>query len=121
MKHVLIVGGEDIGKLTQLMLKRLTGDSTTLVPTVEQALALCQSEPPDLVVMSWTTVDMTWSDEFTARLRALPNGQTIPLILISAYSAPDFIRRIFDCGGPTEFITAPWSPQKLLAAHQRLL
>jgi len=121
MACVLVVGDETSARLLQVMLSRMAGDEIEHVRTVEQAYARCAEDPPDLVIMAWTSVGVTWGDEFTARLRALPGGATIPLILVNGNGSVEYIMRILELGGPTEILPSPALHESLLDARNRLL
>jgi len=70
-----------------------------------QAISMCQRRMPDLVLMDAMMPDV---DGFTAceRIRELPNGSDIPVLMITALDNEDSIVKAFSAGA-TDFIPKP--------------
>jgi len=76
------------------------------------ALALASEVRPDLVLLD---VNMPGWDGFEVcrRLRADARFRTTPIVMLTAATWPDDVRRGLDAGA-TEYLTKPFSPVRLL-------
>jgi len=76
------------------------------------ALALASEVRPDLVLLD---VNMPGWDGFEVcrRLRADARFRTTPIVMLTAATRPDDVRRGLDAGA-TEYLTKPFSPVRLL-------
>lgn len=85
----------------------------------EEALALAASELPDLVLMD-VMMPGCGGIEACRRLKQNPRTRQIPVILLTARSS----REDRDAGleaGAAEYITKPFSPQKVIDLIQSIL
>lgn len=91
-----------------------------------EALQLFEECAPDLVLLDIMMPELD-GIEVCHRLRQLPTGKAVPILMITAFDATDIIQRAF-AAGATDFITKPvnWSilfhrVSRLLATHQAQL
>lgn len=98
----------------------LAADHRVLMATGgEQALALCRTQKPDLVLLD---VQMPVMDgyEVCARLKADEATRAIPVVFVTAHeSASQRLRG--EAAGAAGFITKPVEPPLVLALIRRLL
>lgn len=78
------------------------------------ALAAFQSEPPELVISDLVMPDMTGM-ELLEKVRALPGGESVPFMFISAIDEPQIERRMAALGAEA-FLRKPFDAAVLTAA-----
>jgi two-component system phosphate regulon response regulator PhoB len=112
-KFVLIVEDEeDIRELVSYHLLK-DGYQVASVPSGEEALALAETQVPDLILLD---VMLPGIDGFAVcqRLRALPATAEVAVMMLTAKSEEaDIVRGLNQ--GATDYITKPFSPRVLLA------
>ncbi len=74
---------------------------------------------PDLVITDYKMPGMDGA-EFIRRLRALPQGADVPVIVITAYEDRDFRLRALDAGA-TDFLQSPVDHQEFVTRGRNLL
>lgn len=114
-RRVLVVDDDDAYRdLTRLVLARAFRHATIEgVPDGATALAAARHARPDLVV---TDYDMPGIDggELVTRLRALPGGRALPIVLCTAVAGPtDW--RLLSTLGADGFLAKPFEPTQLVA------
>jgi CheY-like chemotaxis protein len=85
----------------------------------EEALALAASELPDLVIMD-VMMPGCGGIEACRRLKQNPRTRQIPVILLTARSSRED-REAGEAAGAVEYITKPFSPQKVIDLIQSIL
>lgn len=85
----------------------------------EEALALATSELPDLVIMD-VMMPGCGGIEACRRLKQNPRTRQIPVILLTARSSRED-REAGEAAGAVEYITKPFSPQKVIDLIQSIL
>jgi DNA-binding response OmpR family regulator len=109
---------EDILELITFRLER-SGYIVVQARDGEEAWNLAQAEPPDLAVLD---VMMPKLDgfELTRRLRAKPETERVPIILLTARAQDADVQQGFDAGAD-DYLRKPFSPQELRARVQAIL
>ncbi len=84
-----------------------------------EALDVIRSRPPDLVLLDLMLPDI---DGFGVCeiLRRHPSTAAIPIVIVSAWAAPDTRSLGLELGA-LDYVTKPFSPKLLVARVQRLL
>jgi two-component system sensor histidine kinase/response regulator len=117
--HILVV--DDAPQNRLLAEARLTGAGyrVTQADSGETALAAFEREVPDLVLLD---VRMPGLDGFDtlARLRALPHGDNVPVVFLTAFDDEDTHRRAL-AAGVDDFLSKPLRPTELLIRVRSLL
>lgn len=117
--HILAVEDEaEIAELVRYHLVR-SGHRVALAANGWEALEAVRRDPPDLILLDLMLPDL---DGFglCEILRQDPATATIPIIILSAWSAPE-TRNIGLELGAIEYLTKPFSPQVLLDRVNRLV
>lgn len=85
----------------------------------EEALALAASEVPDLIIMD-VMMPGCGGIEACRRLKQNPRTRQIPVLLLTARSSRED-REAGEAAGAAEYITKPFSPQKVIDLIQSIL
>ena len=118
LKRILIVEDEGIVALNmQHSLKRLEYDVVGIAGTSTEALALAQTERPDLVLMDINLG--AGGDGIDTAARLLAHRRT-PVIFLTAYSEDATLKRASDTG-PYGYLLKPFSERELHATIQMAL
>ena len=118
MKRILIVEDEGIVALNmQHSLKRLEYDVVGIAGTSTEALALAQTERPDLVLMDINLG--AGGDGIDTAARLLAHRRT-PVIFLTAYSEDATLKRA-SATGPYGYLLKPFSERELHATIQMAL
>ncbi len=88
------------------------GYEVVLAESGEAALRICAHEPPDCVLLDVRMPGMT-GFEVCARIRAMPEGATIPVVFLTALRDLDTFDAALRAGGD-DFLTKPVRPAELL-------
>jgi CheY-like chemotaxis protein len=118
--HILVVDDEPIN--VKVIQKFLAGRGYQHIASAEsgqQALDLLAHEMPDLLLLDIFLTDVN-GIEVLKRLRALPGGAKLPVLIISASEDPDLKRIALELG-VIGFITKPISHSELIAWMQKVL
>jgi DNA-binding response OmpR family regulator len=109
---------EDILELVTFRLER-SGYTVVQARDGEEAWNLAQAQPPDLAVLD---VMMPKLDgfELTRRMRAKPETEQVPIILLTARAQDADVQQGFDAGAD-DYLRKPFSPQELRARVQAIL
>ena len=117
--HILVV--DDAPQNRLLADARLSGAGyrVTQAESGEAALRAFENDPPDLVLLD---VRMPGLDGFDtlARLRALPDGDDVPVVFLTAFDDDDTHRRAL-AAGVDDFLSKPLRPTELLIRVRSLL
>ncbi len=85
----------------------------------EAVLEWAGSHAPDLVITDYKMPGMDGA-EFIRRLRAMPNGADVPVIVITAYEDREFRLRAL-AAGATDFLQSPVDHQEFVTRGRNLL
>jgi phosphoserine phosphatase RsbU/P len=111
--HVLVV--DDSGLQRRILAASLTrwGYRVSEAGSGQDALALCVSDPPDLILSDWIMPQMDGL-EFCRAFRALPRENYGYFILLTSKSEKEDVAQGLDCGAD-DFLTKPVNPAELRA------
>lgn len=122
IRHILIVDDSRLQrKILSSSLKRW-GYEVTEAESGHQALNLCQTKSPDLVLSDWMMPGMTGL-EFCSAFRKLPSDHYGYFILLTSKSEKNEVARGLDAGAD-DFLTKPVNAHELRAritAGERIL
>jgi two-component system alkaline phosphatase synthesis response regulator PhoP len=118
-RHILVADDEPhIGRIIQLKLER-GPYRVTLVPDGRQAMELLRSdEPIDLVLLDIMMPYVSGLDVLQ-QTRQLAHRETTPVIMLTAKGNDADRHRAIELGA-ADFLTKPFSPNKLLARIDEL-
>jgi two-component system cell cycle response regulator DivK len=87
--------------------------------TGEDAVALAEAQPPDLILMD---IQLPGIDgyEATRRIKANPRLRQIPLIVVTSYALSGDDAKAFRAGADA-YVSKPFSPRALLARVREYL
>lgn len=119
-RNILVADDEPhIGRIIQLKLERAPYD-VTLVSDGRMALSrLAGDEPIDLVLLDIMMPYVSGLDVL-AEIKRLPHRSDTPVIILTAKGQDADRERAFELGA-TEFLTKPFSPNKLLVRINEIL
>jgi len=89
----------------------------TLAENGREAVESFVAQPFDMIFMDISMPEMD-GREATQRIRALPNGQTVPIIALTAHALQEEVDKIM-AAGLNETLTKPLRKSALLAALER--
>jgi PAS domain S-box-containing protein len=116
---VLIADDEmDIRAMLRILLER-DGYHIVEARNGEEAVAMCQHQMPDVVLMDILMPIMDGAAA-CAHIQALPDGDRLPVLMITALNDKQSIDRCFDAGA-TDYLTKPINNQVLRRRVRRLL
>ena len=84
-----------------------------------QAIALAESERPDLIIMDLMMPGMDGLDA-TRRIRERAALRETPIVVVSAYGADEYRAKAL-AAGCTEYVPTPFEPSKLEVLIKNLL
>jgi DNA-binding response OmpR family regulator len=121
LKTPIVLVADDDEDILELVTFRLERSGYTVVQARdgEEAWNLAQAQPPDLAVLD---VMMPKLDgfELTRRMRAKPETERVPIILLTARAQDADVQQGFDAGAD-DYLRKPFSPQELRARVQAIL
>jgi diguanylate cyclase (GGDEF)-like protein len=103
--RVLVVDDDPLTRLMATEALREGGYAVVEAEDGEQALALFDAAPPDLVLLDVMMPGLS-GFEVCQRLRARSSGQLVPIIMLTGLDDGDSVERAFDVGA-TDFISKP--------------
>jgi diguanylate cyclase (GGDEF)-like protein/PAS domain S-box-containing protein len=119
---IVVVDDRNTNRLIFSRLAASIGDGASVeaFSDAPQMLAwMTDGHVPDLVITDYKMPGMDGA-EFIRRLRALPQGADVPVIVITAYEDRDFRLRALDAGA-TDFLQSPVDHQEFVTRGRNLL
>ena len=104
-RSVLIIDDDTVFTLLAQVTLGQAGYQAATTHTLAGALELIERERPDLVLMDVELPDGSGLD-LCARIRAMPDGIDLPIIMVTGNNDTDSIARAYDVGA-TDFIIKP--------------
>jgi diguanylate cyclase len=106
LSHILIIDDDPMIRLLVATALQAVGLRTSEAATGEQGLQLFENQSADAILLD--VVMPNSMDGFTccAKLRQVPNGQHVPILMMTGLEDLESINRAFDAGA-TDFITKP--------------
>lgn len=118
--YIVLVADDDPDARTVVSLALSTLGITTLeAEDGRKAVALCGEAVPDLAILDFNMPHLTGSD-VCAYIRKLPQGELIPVIMLTALDSVKDKVRAFE-GGVDEYLTKPFHVEELQARVKALL
>jgi CheY-like chemotaxis protein len=119
--RILVVEDEPINvRIIQLFLSRAGYSQVSAIDSGEAALKLLAAGLPDLILLDIFFVGGINGIEMLERLRTLPGGRELPVLILTASEDPAIKRRALELGA-IGFIYKPVSSADLLAWVARAL
>jgi len=115
---LLVEDDPDVRGLVEFRLKR-EGFEVRIAADGEQALALMEGEPPDLVIMD-VMIPYRSGYEVLAAFRKNPVWSQVPVIMLTGRGREEDVSRGLSAGA-NDYLTKPFRPAELLARVHRLL
>ena len=120
MAKILVAEDEiDIRELVAYSLINMGGHQVLKARNGVEAVALAQTEMPDLILMDVRMPRMT-GVEACVVLKAAPETQDIPVVFLSAMGQEQEIQQGLDVGG-VEYVLKPFAPDVLMAKVTEIL
>ena len=119
MPHILLV--EDDARLARMTSEYLerSGLSVKIAPTVQDTMQLVESQPINAIVLDLTLPDGDGLD-VCRQLRAKPETQNIPILMLTARGDPT--DRIIGLElGADDYLPKPFEPRELVARIRAIL
>ncbi|GII06034.1 response regulator transcription factor [Planobispora takensis] len=119
MASVLVVEDDaDIQFMISFLLKK-AGHAVRTADDGHMALEKWAEERPDLVILDWMMPGLT-GPEVCARIRGMPGGQDVAVLMLTAKSEKDDVTEAF-AAGVDDYMTKPFSPRELPDRVEALL
>ncbi|HKX26266.1 MAG TPA: response regulator [Blastocatellia bacterium] len=103
--RILIAEDFEDNRIALKLMLKLAGFEVLEAADGQQALDQVRNERPDLVLMD-ISLPMLDGLEATRSLRAEPEFERLPIIVVSAYDSPESHQEALDAGG-TAYISKP--------------
>jgi two-component system, OmpR family, phosphate regulon response regulator PhoB len=117
--RVLVVDDDSATQTIVCQLLRSSGICPDSAGSAEEALAVLESSPADLVVLDWSLPGMS-GVELCQRLREDQRLAGLPVLFLTAHSTSDDLVRAFDAGAD-DFVCKPFRAPELRARVLGLL
>ena len=118
-KKVLVIDDSALSRSTMETMLAARGYQVTLASNGEDGLKLVPDLKPDLVLIDVVMPQLNgW--ETCQRLRAVPSGEAVPIIVVTSKNTPHDMLQAFEVGA-NEFVTKPVNQDELYAVIDRLL
>ena len=118
-KRILVVEDQEDNRRIVRDLLSASGYQLVEATTGEEGLKLAASEKPDLILMDIQLPGMD-GYEVTRRIKANPELNPIPIIVVTSYALSGDDKKAFDAGC-NGYVTKPFSPRVLLAKIREFL
>jgi len=118
-KRILAVDDQEDNRRILRDLLTSAGYEVIEATTGEEAVAVAESELPDLILMD---IQLPGIDgyEATRRIKANPHLQQIPLIVVTSYALSGDDAKAFSAGADA-YVSKPFSPRALLGKVKEYL
>lgn len=118
--RIFIVDDETVNVRLLERILRFTGyENLTGITDPTQVSSLCQALAPDLILLDLMMPDMD-GYEVMGQIRALPGGENVPILVLTADIAPAARDRALS-GGAKDFLTKPFDQMEVLLRVKNLL
>jgi len=117
--RVLVVDDDSATQSIVCQLLRSSGICPDSAGSAEEALAVLESAPADLVVLDWSLPGMS-GVELCQKLRASRRLSAVPVLFLTAHSSSDDLVRAFEAGAD-DFVSKPFRAPELRARVLGLL
>lgn len=117
--RVLVVDDDAATQSVVCQLLRASGICPDSAGSAEEAVAVLESSPADLVVLDWSLPGMTGL-ELCRLLRQNPRLSGVPVLFLTAHSTSDDLVSAFDAGAD-DFVSKPFRAPELRARVLGLL
>ena len=118
-KRILVVEDQDDNRQIIRDLLSAKGYELIEATTGEEGLNLATTGKPDLILMDIQLPGMD-GYEVTRRIKANPELNAIPIIVVTSYALSGDDKKAFDAGC-NGYVTKPFSPRVLLAKIREFL
>lgn len=118
-KRILVVEDQDDNRQIIRDLLSAKGYELVEATTGEEGLKLAATGKPDLILMDIQLPGMD-GYEVTRRIKANPELNAIPIIVVTSYALSGDDKKAFDAGC-NGYVTKPFSPRVLLAKIREFL
>ena len=118
-QRILVVEDQEDNRRIVRDLLSASGYQLVEATTGEEGLKLAASEKPDLILMDIQLPGMD-GYEVTRRIKANPQLNHIPIIVVTSYALSGDDKKAFDAGC-NGYVTKPFSPRVLLAKIREFL
>ena len=118
-KRILVVEDQDDNRQIIRDLLSAKGYELVEATTGEEGLNLATTGKPDLILMDIQLPGMD-GYEVTRRIKAKPELNHIPIIVVTSYALSGDDKKAFDAGC-NGYVTKPFSPRVLLAKIREFL
>jgi two-component system phosphate regulon response regulator PhoB len=116
---VLVVDDDAATQRIVCQLLSASGMRPEVAASAEEALAVLESDTPDLVVLDWSLPGMSGID-LCKMLRRHRSLNTVPVLFLTAHSSGDDLVHAFDAGAD-DFVSKPFRAPELRARVLGLL
>jgi DNA-binding response OmpR family regulator len=118
--HILMIDGY-VGSTTivKVIFQRSFSDDITVAPNATSGLEIAAQTAPDLIIVAIMLPGMD-GYEVCRRLKAMPELQSVPILLTAARS-PEEVYPIAQKAGAAGYLLQPFHPRELLAAREAIL
>ena len=106
-------------QLVRVLLSRINVETITVENAADAAQVLRTEALPDLLILDMMLPDVS-GVEFLRQMRAKPNFDTLPVLILSALIDPDRIRAALDAGAD-RYLTKPYIANNLITVVQDML
>ena len=118
-KRILVVEDQEDNRRIVRDLLLASGYQLIEATTGEEGLKMATTEKPDLILMDIQLPGMD-GYEVTRRIKANPELNAIPIIVVTSYALSGDDKKAFDAGC-NGYVTKPFSPRVLLAKIREFL
>jgi CheY-like chemotaxis protein len=119
VKILLVDDEDDVRLIAKVSLARLGGMDVLEAATGRDALGLACSAQPDAILLDVQMPGLKGTDTLEA-LRRLPETRRIPVIFLTAHSAPADVERLLALGAAA-VIVKPFEPAALASEVRRVV
>jgi diguanylate cyclase (GGDEF)-like protein len=105
--------------LMKALVEQLGNATPILFENPRDALARCEIQPPELVLLDYSMPEMTGA-EFIRRFRTLPQCAAVPVLVVTARSDRDTLLEVLDAGG-NDFVRKPVDEVEFCARARSML